>query len=124
MWKIKVLGEGLLPIYFNDDTKGYQNNVYVSGSEIAANAVVKSPVEAATTYFVGLIKEDESFNWTPFELDDVDGCKNTTSSTEDIVVQLVSGGNLEKRSNKMRFDASYFGDIVDPRANRLVYYKK
>lgn len=114
----------VLPIYFNDDTKGYQNNVYVSGSEIAANAVVKSPVEAATTYFVGLIKEDECFNWTPFELDDVDGCKNTTSSTEDIVVQLVSGGNLEKRSNKMRFDASYFGDIVDPRANRLVYYKK
>lgn len=114
----------VLPIYFNDDTKGYQNNVYVSGSAIPENAVVKSPVEAASTYFVGLIKEDESFNWTPFELEEVDGCKNTTSSTEDITVQLVSGGNLEKRDNKMRFDASYFGDIVDPRANRLVYYKK
>ena len=114
----------VLPIYFNDDTKGYQNNVYVAGSEIAASAVVKSSVEASTTYYTALIKEDSSFNWTPFELDDVEGCTNTTSSTEDITIQLVSGGNLEKRSNKMRFDSAYFGDIVDPRACRLVYYKK
>lgn len=114
----------VLPIYFNDDTKGYQNNVYVSGSEIAANAVVKSSVDASTTYFVALLKEDSAFNWTPFELPDVDGCKNTTSSTDDITVQLVSGGDLKTRRNEMRFDSPYFGDIVDPRACRLVYYKK
>jgi len=81
-------------------------------------------VDASTTYFVALLKEDSAFNWTPLELPDVDGCKNTTSSTEDITVQLVSGGDLLKRANKMRFDSPYFGDIVDPRACRLVYYKK
>lgn len=114
----------VLPIYFNDDTKGYQNNVYVSGSAIAENAVVKSAVDASTTYFVALLKEDSAFNWTPFELPDVENCKNTTSSTEDITVQLVSGGDMLKRTNQMRFDSPYFGDIVDPLACRLVYYKK
>lgn len=114
----------VLPIYFNDVTKGYQNNVYVSGSEIPASAVVKSSVDASTTYYVALLKEDSAFNWTPFELDDVQGCENTTSATEDITVQLVSGGDFLKRANKMRFDSPYFGDIVDPRACRVIFYKK
>lgn len=114
----------VLPIYFNDVTKGYQNNLYVADSEIPASAVVKSSVEASTTYYTALIKEDSAFNWTPFELDDVENCTNTTTSTDDLTVQLVSGGDLLKRKNKMRFDCPYFGDIVDPRACRLVYYKK
>ena len=114
----------VLPIYFNDDTKGYKNTVYVSGSEIGAGAVVKSDVDASTTYYVALIKEDEAFNWTPFELEEVEGDKNTTTSTDDLTVQLVSGGDLKTRKNAMRFDCAYFGDIVDPRACRLVFYKK
>lgn len=114
----------VMPIYFNDDTQGYQNNIYVSGSEIPENAVVTALVEKNTSYYTAIIKEDSAFNWTPFELDDVEGCTNTTSSTDDITVQLVSGGSLEKRKNKMRLDSAYFGDIVDERACRLVFYKK
>lgn len=113
----------VLPIYFNDDTKGYANNVFVDGSKISATAVVKGLCSANTAYDVALIKEDESFNWTPFTLPDVDGCTNTTSATEDISVQLVSGGTLLTRKNQMRLDSPYFGDIVDPRACRLVYVK-
>ena len=114
----------VLPIYFNDVTKGYQNNVYVADSEIPENAVVKSDVEASATYYVALIKEDSAFNWTPFELPDVENCKNTTTSTDDLTIQLVSGGELLTRKNKMRFDCPYFGDIVDPRACRLIFCKK
>lgn len=114
----------VLPIYFNDDTKGYTNNIYVSGSEIPVNAAVTPLVDKNTSYYVAMIKEDSAFNWTPFELDDVEGCKNTTTSTDDLTVQLVSGGDLKTRKNAMRFDCPYFGDIVDPRACRLVFYKK
>lgn len=114
----------VLPIYFNDDTKGYQNNVYASGSKIAANAAVGGICEAGATYNVALVKEDEAFNWTPFELPDVDGCTNTTSATEDVSIQLVSGGTLLTRNNMMRLDSAYFGDIVDPRACRLVYVQE
>lgn len=111
----------VLPVYFNDDSKGYANNVFVDGSKISANAVVKGLCAAGKKYNLALIKEDESFNWTPFELPEVDGCTNTTSATEDISVQLVSGGSLLTRKNQMRLDSPYFGDIVDPRACRLVY---
>lgn len=114
----------VLPMYFNDDTKGYRPTVYNSSSKIPATAVVKGLLDASTTYYVGYLKEDSAFNWTPFELQDVEGYNNTTSSTEDITIQLVSGGELKTRKNAMRFDAPYFGDIVDPRACRLVYYKK
>lgn len=114
----------VLPMYFNDSTKGYQNNLYNADSKIPAEAEVKGLCAASTTYYTCLIKEDRSFNWTPFALPDVDGCKNTTTSTDDLTIQLVSGGDLLKRYNSMRFDSPYFGDIVDPRANRLVYYKK
>lgn len=114
----------VLPIYFNDDTKGYQNNVFVAGSEISANAVVKGLAVANGSYDIAFIKEDEAFNWTPFSLEDVDGAVNTTSETEDISVQLVSGGNLLKRTNMMRLDSPYFGDIVDPRLCRLVYVQE
>lgn len=114
----------VLPMYFNDDTKGYQPTVYNSSSKIPATAVVKGVLEAGETYYVGFLKEDSAFNWTPFELPDVENCTNTTSSTEDITIQLVSGGDLLTRKNKMRLDAPYFGDLVDPRACRIVYYKK
>lgn len=114
----------VLPIYFNDRTKGYRNNVYVSGSEISATAVVHGLCDASTTYMVGYIKEAKALNWTPFELPDVESCTNTTTSTEDLTIQLASGGELLKRKNMMRFDCPFFGDIVDPRACRLVYYKK
>lgn len=114
----------VLPMYFNDDTKGYRPTVYNSDSKIPAEAQVKGLLEAGATYYVGYLKEDSAFNWTPFELPDVENYTNTTSSTEDITIQLVSGGELKTRKNAMRFDAPYFGDIVDTRACRLIYYKK
>lgn len=125
---VNVQGSGatsvkVLPIYFNDDTKGYQNNVFVAGGSIPANAIVKGLCEAGASYDTAFIKEDEAFNWTPFTLEDVDGANNTTSATDDITVQLVSGGELLKRTNMMRMDSPYFGDIVDPRVCRLVYVK-
>ena len=113
----------VLPIYFNDNTKGYQNTVFVDGSAIAAQSAVTGLCDSGATYYTALIKEDEAFNWTPFELPDVEGCNNTTTTTEEMSVQLASGGNLLKRYNSMRLDCAYFGDIVDPRACRLIYVK-
>lgn len=113
----------VLPIYFNDNTKGYQNTVFAEDSKIPDNAVVTGLCESGATYYTSFIKEDEAFNWTPFELPDVEGCNNTTTTTEEMSVQLASGGNLLKRYNSMRLDCAYFGDIVDPRACRLIYVK-
>lgn len=111
----------VLPIYFNDDTKGYKNNVFVTGSKIAANASVIPLVAASKKYYLAFLKEDESFNWTPFELPDVEGCTNTTTSTDDLTVQLCSGGALLTRKNSMRLDCPYFGDIVLPQSCRLIF---
>lgn len=110
----------VLPIYFNDDSKGYQNNVYAASSKIPANATVTALCAAGKSYYTCLIREDSAFNWTPFKLDDVQGCENTTSETEDLTIQLCTGGTLLTRTNTARMDCPYFGDIVDPRANRLV----
>ena len=95
----------------------------VDGSAIAAQSAVTGLCDSGATYYTALIKEDEAFNWTPFELPDVEGCNNTTTTTEEMSVQLASGGNLLKRYNSMRLDCAYFGDIVDPRACRLIYVK-
>lgn len=111
----------VLPIYFNDDTKGYQNNVYAANNKIPANATVTALCAASKSYYTCLIREDSAFNWTPFDLPDVQGCDNTTSKSEDLTIQLASGGTLLTRDNTTRMDCPYFGDIVDPRACRLVY---
>lgn len=111
----------VLPMYFADNTKGYQNNI--GAEKIAANATVNGLCEAGATYHIAYVKEDEALNWTPFALPDVENCTNTTSETEDVSVQLVSGGSLLTRKNSMRMDSAFFGDIVDPRACRLVYVK-
>ena len=113
----------VLPMYFNDDTKGYCNNLYNASSKIPATAVVKGLCAASSTYYTAFIKEDEAFNFTPFELDEVEGCTNTTTSTDDLTVQLCSGGSLLTHKNAMRIDCPYWGDIVDPRACRLVMVK-
>lgn len=113
----------VLPMYFNDDTKGYANNLFNSDSKIPATAAVKGLCAASSTYYTAFIKEDEALNFTPFELPDVEGCTNTTTSTEDLTVQLCSGGALLTRKNSMRLDCPYFGDIIDPRACRLVMVK-
>ena len=92
-------------------------------AKIPATAVVHGLCAASSTYYTAFIKEDEALNFTPFELPDVEGCTNTTTSTEDLTVQLCSGGALLTRQNSMRLDCPYFGDIVDPRACRLVMVK-
>lgn len=111
----------VLPIYFNDDSKGYRNNLFADSSKIASGAKIIPLIAANKHYDLAFLKEDEALNWTPFELEDVEGCKNTTTSTDDLTVQLCSGGSLLTRKNSMRLDCPYFGDIVNPQSCRLIF---
>lgn len=120
----------VIPLYFNGDD-GYTNTVYVepdtSGSTpvygIAANAAVTSLVEADTDYYVGLVRDADAFNWTPFEWPELLALDNSTSSTDELVIQLAAGGEINQRTNVMRMDVPYFGDIIDERAVRTLYVK-
>lgn len=118
----------VLPIYFNG-SDGYQNNVYVEADsdgavKIASGTSVTAGLTEGHTYYVGLLRDSEAFNWTPFNLPEVDGYKNTTVTDKDITVQLVSGGDIATRANYIRLDVPYFGDIVDPRVCRTIYVDK
>lgn len=118
----------LLPIYFNGPD-GYTNNVWVEGVGtpvvygIAANAKVTMLVDASTDYYIGLVRDSEAFNWTPFEWPELLALENYTTSTDELTVQIAGGANIEGRTNVIRMDVPYFGDIVDERAVRTLYVK-
>lgn len=118
----------LLPIYFNGPD-GYTNNVWVEGVGnpvvygIAANAKVTMLVDASTDYYIGLVRDSDAFNWTPFEWPELLALENYTTSTDELTVQIAGGANIEGRTNVIRMDVPYFGDIVDERAVRTLYVK-
>lgn len=113
----------VLPLYFNSDD-GYTNTIWVgNGTGIAADTAVKCLVDASTQYYVGLVRDAEAFNWTPFEWPELLALDNSTSSTDELTIQLAAGGEILQRTNVMRMDVPYFGDIVDERAVRTLYIK-
>lgn len=113
----------VIPIYFNSDD-GYTNTVWVDGGKgIPAGAEVTMLVEAGADYYVGLVRDAEAFNWTPFEWPELLALENTTSSTDDLTIQLAAGGEILQRTNVMRMDCPYFGDIIDERAVRTLFVK-
>ena len=118
----------LLPIYFNGPD-GYTNNVWVApvGTPavygISANAAVKMLVDASTDYYIGLVRDSEAFNWTPFEWPELLALENYTTSTDELTIQIAGGANIEGRTNVIRMDVPFFGDIVDERAVRTLYVK-
>lgn len=113
----------VVPLYFNSDD-GYTNTVWVDGGAgIAADSAVKMLVEAGADYYVGLVRDAEAFNWTPFEFPELLALQNATSSTDELTIQLAAGGEILQRTNVMRMDCPYFGDIVDERAVRTLFVK-
>lgn len=113
----------VVPLYFNSDD-GYTNTVWVDGGEgIPADAAVKMLVEGGADYYVGLVRDAEAFNWTPFEFPELLALQNSTSSTDELTIQLAAGGEILGRTNVMRMDCPYFGDIVDERAVRTLFVK-
>lgn len=120
----------LLPLYFNSPD-GYTNNCWCApvtdGSTttygIPANKAVTMLVTAKADYYIGLARDADAFNWTPFEWPELMALENSVSSTDELTIQLAAGGNIEARTNVMRMDCPYFGDIVDERAVRTIYVK-
>lgn len=115
--KVKVL-----PLYFNG-TAGYTNNVWAKDGKIPSGAKIHSNIEADASYYTGFVRDTEAFNWTPYEMPELLGLHNATTSTDDLTIHVVGGGEVKTRSNVMRLDAPYFGDIVDPRVCRLILVK-
>lgn len=115
----------VLPIYFNGDD-GYMNNLWVDADsdgayKIASGTAVTCGLTEGHTYYTGVVRDADAFNWTPFEWPNVHALDNATSSTGELTIQTVMGGDILDRSNVMRLDVAYFGDIVDPRAVRTIY---
>lgn len=116
----------VIPLYFNGND-GYTNTVWVAN---AGNAIgipsgkqVKLLVQPNTDYYVGLVRDSDAFNWTPFEWPELLALDNSTSPTDELVIQLAAGGEILQRTNIMRMDIPYFGDIIDERAVRTLYVK-
>lgn len=113
----------VLPLYYNSDD-GYTNTIWVDGGEgIPAGAAVTMLVEGGADYYVGLVRDADAFNWTPFEFPELLALDNSTSSTDELTIQLAAGGEILQRTNVMRMDCPYFGDIVDERAVRTLFVK-
>lgn len=113
----------VVPLYFNSDD-GYTNTVWVDGGKgIAADSVATMLVEGDADYYVGLVRDAEAFNWTPFEFPELLALQNATSSTDELTIQLAAGGEILQRTNVMRMDCPYFGDIIDERAVRTLFVK-
>ena len=115
----------VVPIYFNGDD-GYMNNLWVAADDdgaykIASGTAVTCGLTEGHTYYTGLVRDTDAFNWTPFEWPDVHALDNTKSVTDELTIQVVTGGEILDRSNVMRLDVPYFGDIVDTRAVRTLY---
>lgn len=116
----------VVPLYFNSND-GYTNTVWVDNAGgavgIPANAQVTMLVEANTDYYIGLVRDSDAFNWTPFEWPELLALDNSTSSTDELTIQMAAGGEILQRTNIMRMDIPYFGDIIDERAVRTLYVK-
>ena len=113
----------VLPLYYNS-ADGYTNTIWVNGGNgIPAEAAVTCLVDANTDYFIGLVRDADAFNWTPFEWPELLALENSVSSTDELTIQLAAGGAILERTNVMRMDVPYFGDIVDERAVRTIYVK-
>lgn len=120
----------VLPMYFNSPD-GYTNTIWVAPNTsanpvtygIPQNAGAHLLVSAGADYYIGLARDAEAFNWTPFEWPELLALQNSTSSTDELVIQLAAGGNIVGRTNVMRMDCPYFGDIIDERAVRTIYVK-
>lgn len=116
----------VLPLYFNSDD-GYTNTAWIENSDgsvgIPADAKATMLVEGGADYYVGLVRDADAFNWTPFEFPELLALDNSTSSTDELTIQLAAGGEILQRTNVMRMDCPYFGDIVDERAVRTLFVK-
>lgn len=109
----------VLPVYFTG--LGYIPTVSVA--KISDNAAITWLTGANKTYAVGIIRSREALNWTPVEFEDIEGCKNATTTTPTMSFHAAYDGDIDTASNKGRLDAIYNGKIVDPRFVRTVYWE-
>lgn len=109
----------VLPVYFTG--LGYIPTVSVA--KISDNAAITWLTGANKTYAVGIIRSREALNWTPVEFEDIEGCKNATTTTPTMSFHAAYDGDIDTASNKGRLDTIYNGKIVDPRFVRTVYWE-
>lgn len=109
----------VLPVYFTG--LGYIPTVSVA--KIADNAVITWLTGANKTYAVGIVRSREALNWTPVEFDDIEGCKNATTTTSTMSFHAAYDGDIDTAANKGRLDTIFNGKIVDPRFVRTIYWE-
>lgn len=109
----------VLPVYFTG--LGYIPTVSVA--KISDNAAITWLTGANKTYAVGIIRSREALNWTPVEFEDIEGCKNATTTTPTMSFHAAYDGDIDTASNTGRLDAIYNGKIVDPRFVRTIYWE-
>ena len=109
----------VLPVYFTG--LGYIPTVSVA--KIADNAAITWLTGANKTYAVGIIRAREALNWTPVEFEDIEGCKNASTTTPTMSFHTAYDGDIDSASNKGRLDTIYNGKIVDPRLVRTIYWE-
>ena len=109
----------VLPVYFTG--LGYIPTVSVA--KIADNAVITWLTGANKTHAVGILRAREALNWTPVEMEDIEGCKNANTTVPTMSFHAAYDGSITDASNTGRLDAIYNGKIVDPRFVRTIYWE-
>ena len=72
---------------------------------------------------MGIVRAREALNWTTVEFDDIEGCKNASTTTPTMSFHAAYDGDIDDASNKGRLDTIYNGKIVDPRMVRTIYWE-